>query len=37
LIRVATLDGFINANINAKVQGYIVSRDSHAQHARWAC
>src|SRR5437899_4274103 len=27
LERVATLDGFINANINAKVQGYIVSRD----------
>jgi RND family efflux transporter MFP subunit len=25
--RVATLDGFINANINAQVQGYIVSRD----------
>jgi len=24
---VATLDGFINANINAKVQGYITSRD----------
>src|SRR5438034_3118463 len=24
---VATLDGFINANINAQVQGYIVSRD----------
>src|SRR5256886_3675827 len=27
LERVATLDGFINANINAHVQGYIVSRD----------
>src|SRR5215469_4136786 len=27
LERVATLDGFINANINAQVQGYIVSRD----------
>src|SRR5207244_1696046 len=27
LDRVATLDGFINANINAQVQGYIVSRD----------
>jgi membrane fusion protein (multidrug efflux system) len=27
LERVATLDGFINANINARVQGYIVSRD----------
>lgn len=27
LERVATLDGFINANINAEVQGYIVSRD----------
>src|SRR5947209_1300931 len=27
LERVATLDGFINANINAKVQGYIISRD----------
>src|SRR5438046_6509309 len=26
LERVATLDGFINANINALVQGYIVSR-----------
>jgi RND family efflux transporter MFP subunit len=26
LERVATLDGFINANINAQVQGYIVSR-----------
>jgi membrane fusion protein, multidrug efflux system len=25
--RVATLDGFINANINAQVQGYLVSRD----------
>src|SRR6266446_5812702 len=25
--RVATLDGFINANINAQVQGYIISRD----------
>jgi RND family efflux transporter MFP subunit len=25
--RVATLDGFINANINAQVQGYIVARD----------
>ena len=24
---VATLDGFINANINAQVQGYIISRD----------
>ena len=24
LERVATLDGFINANINAQVQGYIV-------------
>src|SRR5436190_9084454 len=24
--RVATLDGFINANINAQVQGYIISR-----------
>jgi RND family efflux transporter MFP subunit len=29
LERVATLDGFINANINAQVQGYIVSRDYH--------
>jgi RND family efflux transporter MFP subunit len=27
LERVATLDGFINANINAQVQSYIVSRD----------
>src|SRR5437763_17033710 len=27
LERVATLDGFINANINAQVQGYIVSCD----------
>src|ERR1044072_972474 len=27
LERVATLDGFINANINAQVQGNIVSRD----------
>jgi len=27
LERVATLDGFINANINAQVQGYITSRD----------
>ena len=27
LERVATLDGFINASINAQVQGYIVSRD----------
>src|SRR5256714_12959422 len=27
LERVTTLDGFINANINAQVQGYIVSRD----------
>ena len=27
LERVATLDGFINANINTQVQGYIVSRD----------
>jgi RND family efflux transporter MFP subunit len=27
LERVATLDGFINANINAQVQGYIVSRN----------
>src|SRR6266436_6942956 len=27
LERVATLDGFVNANINAQVQGYIVSRD----------
>ena len=27
LERVATLDGFINANINAQVQGYIVKRD----------
>jgi len=27
LERVATLDGFINANINSQVQGYIVSRD----------
>src|SRR5437867_1370064 len=27
LERVATLDGFINANIKAQVQGYIVSRD----------
>jgi membrane fusion protein (multidrug efflux system) len=26
LERVATLDGFINANINAQIQGYIVSR-----------
>src|SRR5260370_28716095 len=25
--RVATLDGFINANTNAHVQGYIISRD----------
>ena len=29
LERVSTLDGFINANINAQVQGYIVSRDYH--------
>ena len=27
LERVATLDGFINANINAQVQGYVISRD----------
>src|SRR5919197_6780155 len=27
LERVASLDGFINANINAQVQGYIISRD----------
>src|SRR6201988_2616088 len=27
LERVATLDGFIDANIHAQVQGYIVSRD----------
>src|SRR5947207_12621684 len=27
LERVATLDGFINANINAQVQGYTVARD----------
>src|ERR1700755_1351020 len=27
LERVATLDGFINAKINAQVQGYIISRD----------
>src|SRR5882757_3984899 len=27
LERVASMDGFINANINAQVQGYIVSRD----------
>lgn len=27
LERVATLDGFINATINARVQGYIISRD----------
>src|SRR5438477_12578016 len=27
LERVATLDGFINANIKAQVQGYIISRD----------
>src|SRR2546430_16830685 len=27
LERVATLDGFINANINAQVQGHIISRD----------
>jgi membrane fusion protein (multidrug efflux system) len=27
LERVATLDGYINANINAQVQGYIISRD----------
>lgn len=27
LERVATLDGFINANINAQVQGYIISRE----------
>src|SRR5438046_9040442 len=27
LERVAQLDGFINANINSQVQGYIVSRD----------
>jgi membrane fusion protein (multidrug efflux system) len=27
LERVATLDGFINANINAQVQGYIIARD----------
>jgi len=27
LERVATLDGLINANINAQVQGYLVSRD----------
>jgi len=31
LERVATLDGFINANINAQVQGYIVSRDIRKQ------
>ena len=31
LERVATLDGFINANINAQVQGYIVSRDPGGQ------
>ena len=29
LERVATLDGFIDANINAQVQGYIISRDYH--------
>src|SRR5947209_19011357 len=28
LERVATLDGFINSNINAQFQGYIVSGDS---------
>src|SRR6266550_6740345 len=27
LERVATLDGFINANINAQVSGYMISRD----------
>src|SRR5256886_13947510 len=27
LERVDTLDGFVNANINAQVQGYIVARD----------
>jgi membrane fusion protein (multidrug efflux system) len=27
LERVATLDGFINANINAQVSGYLISRD----------
>jgi multidrug efflux pump subunit AcrA (membrane-fusion protein) len=27
LERVATLDGFINANINAQVSGYIISRE----------
>jgi membrane fusion protein (multidrug efflux system) len=27
LERVATLDGFINANINAQVTGYLISRD----------
>src|SRR5882757_7336777 len=27
LERVATLDGFINANINAQVQGYLISRE----------
>src|SRR5262245_3936217 len=27
LERVATLDGFINANINVQVQGYLISRD----------
>src|SRR5438105_4148535 len=31
LERVATLDGFINANINAQVQGYIVSRHYQAR------
>src|ERR1051325_11215019 len=31
LERVATLDGFINANINAQVQGYIVSRELPAE------
>ena len=34
LERVATLDGFINANINAQVQGYIVSRD-YTRRAAW--
>src|SRR5437868_15546233 len=27
--RVATLDGFINANINSQVQGYIICRGCH--------
>lgn len=27
LERVSTLDGFINANINAQVQGYLILRD----------